>query len=127
MDRKRILIVDDEKGFTSMLSLNLEATGDYEVCVENDSTRALSAAVQYSPHLILLDVIMPKMEGPDVAIALKEHNNLKKIPIVFLTATVTKEEVVSQGGRIGGHPFVAKPSTLGDLLESIEKNMVSVL
>ena len=69
---------------------------------------------------------MPNLEGPDVAIEIKDHPQLKEIPIIFLTATVTKEEVQSQGGKIGGNHFVAKPSTLSDLLYSIERNLVHI-
>ncbi len=126
MGRRKILVVDDEKGFTAMLSLNLESTGDYEVRVENNPKSAIPVALQYRPDLILLDIIMPNMEGPDVAIALKKQSELKDIPIVFLTATVTKEEVDAHGGKIGGHHFVAKPSRLSDLIYSIEKNLVAV-
>ena len=124
--RRKILLVDDEKGFTAMLKLNLESLGSYDVRVENDSERALTAALEYQPDLILLDIIMPKMEGPDVAIEVKNNTALKNTPIIFLTATVTKNEVDSQGGRIGGHPFVAKPSNLIVLVSTIEKNLVSL-
>lgn len=125
MDKKKILLVDDEKGFTSMLQLNLESTGNYDVRVENNASNALSTALQYRPDLILLDIIMPRMEGPDVANAIHEDGTLENIPIVYLTATVTKDEVQAQGGKIGGHPFVAKPSKLVDLLYSIEKNILA--
>ena len=123
--KKRILIADDEKGFTSMLSLNLETTGHYDVKIVNDSSRVIEEALQYQPDVILLDVVMPKFEGPDIAIILKNNPKLKHIPIVFLTATVSVEEVYSQGGKIGGHSFVAKPSNLSVLIESIEKAMAS--
>jgi len=123
MYRKRILIVDDEKSFTEMLRLNLESTGKYDVRIINDPQDALMAAAQFHPHLILLDIIMPNMEGPDVAIEIKNDQDLKDIPIVFLTATVTREEVESQDGIIGGRSFVAKPSRLVDLLESIDRTI----
>ncbi len=123
MQKKRILVVDDEKGFTAMLSLNLESTGHYDVRVVNDPTLVLSIAAQYHPDLILLDVIMPKLEGPDVAASIREIENFQGIPIIFLTATVTKDEVESQNGRIGGQCFVAKPSNLSTLLHSIEDNL----
>jgi DNA-binding response OmpR family regulator len=121
MSKRRILIVDDEKGFTSMLSLNLEVTGRYDVKVVNDSSNVINEALDFRPELILLDVIMPKLEGPDIAMELKNHASLKTIPVVFLTATVTVDEVYSQGGKIGGHSFVAKPSNLSVLIDSIEK------
>ena len=123
MEKHKILVVDDEKGFTAMLKLNLESTGSYDVWIENDSSNALTATLQFHPDLILLDVIMPNVEGPDVAFMVRQQSQLKNIPIIFLTATVTKEEIESQGGVIGGHPFVAKPSSLATLLNSIEKNL----
>lgn len=125
MNRRRILIVDDEKGFTNMLSLNLESTGYYEVIEINDPKEALTAAISCKPDLILLDIIMPDKEGPDVYNELRSSKAVSNIPIIFLTATVTKKEVEENQGRIGGHCFVAKPSSLADLLDSIEKNISS--
>ena len=126
MGKRKILIIDDERNFSEMVRLNLESTGKYEVCIENDAKNALFTALQYQPDLILLDVIMAGKEGPDVAIEIKEDPRLKETPIVFLTATVTQKEVDEEGGKIGGQAFVAKPSSLDVLLDSIEKNMMSV-
>ncbi|MCK4882553.1 MAG: response regulator [Candidatus Omnitrophica bacterium] len=126
MDRKKILIIDDERDFSEVVKLNLESTGKYEVHIENDASNALFTALQCLPDLILLDVIMASKEGPDVAIEIKEDPRLKDTPIVFLTATVTQQEVDREGGKIGGQLFVAKPSSLDILLDSIEKNMMSV-
>ncbi len=123
MGRKKILIVDDEKGFTNMLSLNLESTGDYEVCVENEAVHAMESVCQFNPDLILLDVVMPNLEGPDVARQIRNNKDFSDIPILFLTATVTKEEVDQSDGCIGGNSFVAKPSSLEDLLGAIRKNI----
>ena len=123
--RNKILIVDDEKSFTDMLRLNLEATGKYEVCVENNPHKVIAVAERFRPDLILLDVIMPKKEGPDVAIDIQENRILRETPIVFLTATITKEEAETQGGLIGGRSFVAKPSSLRELLDSIEANLAA--
>ncbi|MDO8580687.1 MAG: response regulator [Candidatus Omnitrophota bacterium] len=124
--RKKILVVDDEKGFTAMLSLNLETAGQYEVRVENNPQHALEVALKFRPDIILLDIIMPNAEGPDIAFEFKNHPRLRDIPIVFLTATVTQEEVEAHGGKIGGHSFVAKPSNLNVLLDSIERNTAGV-
>ncbi|MDP8212937.1 MAG: response regulator [Candidatus Zapsychrus exili] len=123
---KRILIIYDEKGFASMLKLNLEATGKYDVRVEDDPRKAIYAALEHRPQLILLDIIMPNMEGPDVAIALKNNDVLKDVPIVFLTATIRKSEADVLNSNIGGYPFVAKPSTLNELLDSIERNIAVI-
>ena len=125
MNRRKILLVDDERAFASMLKLNLEAMGDYEVKIENDSLKAVQAAIDFQPQLILLDIIMPHKEGPDVAIDVKSTATIKNTPIVFLTATVTPQEVEEQNGVIGGHAFVAKPSNLDELIDAIERNLVS--
>jgi CheY-like chemotaxis protein len=126
MIKRRILIVDDEKSFSEILRLNLESTGKYDVCVENDANNALFAVLQHRPDLVLLDVIMASKEGPDIAVEIKGDPRLKQTPIVFLTATVTQKEVEAGGGRIGGQAFVAKPSSLDFLLDSIERNMATV-
>lgn len=124
MDKKKILIIDDEKGFTEIVKLNLESTGKYDVRIENNATDALFTSLQFRPDLVLLDVIMAQKEGPDVVAEIKADPRLSETPIIFLTATVTQEEVDAEGGIIGGHPFVAKPSNLETLLSSIEKHMI---
>ena len=92
MEKKRILIIDDEAGFTRMVKLNLEKTGQFEVREENKATYALAAAREFKPDLILLDVIMPSMDGGDVASLIQADRNLRGTPIVFLTATVSPRE-----------------------------------
>ena len=71
--RSRILIVDDEKVTTRLLRMTLEQSGKYEVRAENDSKGVVAAAIEFKPDLILLDVIMPGLDGGDVAVALKER------------------------------------------------------
>lgn len=126
MSKKKILLIDDEEGFSEMVKLNLESTGMYEVQIETDSRKAVHAAFLYQPDLILLDVIMAKKEGPEVASEMMQDSTLKKIPIIFLTATITQQEVDEGDGMIGGHAFVAKPGGLDTLLKSIERNLVLV-
>ena len=118
--KKRILIVDDEPPTTRLIRLNLEQTGRYEVREENESVRVIAAAQEFQPDLILLDVIMPNLDGGDVVARLKTDPKLKHVPVVFLTATVRKSEVDTHGGIIGGFPFLAKPATAKELIECIE-------
>lgn len=122
--QKRILIVDDDLSLTRMLKLNLHHTGRYAVHVENDPDRAIAAAREFSPDLILLDVMMPGQDGGDLAASFQASPALAKIPIVFLTAAVKKEEIGSRGGMIGGFTYLAKPVDLEELLDCIEKNLV---
>ncbi len=121
MEKKRILIIDDEVGFTNLVRLNLEDTGNYEVREENEGLRGVQAAKSYRPDLIFLDIVMPDMQGTDIARQMKEDASLKNIPIVFLTAIVSVEETDSHGGMIGGNPFLAKPVSSDKLIETIEK------
>ena len=90
--KKRILIIDDEESFTQLVKLNLEASGKYEVMTENKGSLGLVATKQFKPDLILLDLIMPDMGGGELSGQLESDEETKNIPIVFLTAIMTKEE-----------------------------------
>jgi len=122
-EKKKILIIDDESGFTEMVKLNLEATGKYLVRCENNGMRAVDAAQEYQPDLILLDIIMPETDGTDICWRIKEQEELQTVPVVFLTATVRKNEVEAQHGDIGGYAFLAKPTTVEELTECIESHL----
>lgn len=126
MSPKRILIIDDEIAFTEMVKINLEATGHYEVCIENRSPKAIQAARKFQPDMILLDFIMPTMDGADVAAALKQDPLLASIPMVMVTALVSNREMGSDGTFIaGGQRMLAKPVSLPDLLRCIETQLAS--
>jgi len=122
MNPKRILIIDDESGFTRLLKLTLEKTGDFIVKEENDGTRAHETAREFRPDLILLDIVMPKIDGGDVASKIKADWHLKHIPIVFLTAIVSNKEAVSSD-LIGGFPFLSKPVSLENLIHCIREHL----
>jgi len=117
----KILVVDDEKDFSQMVKFNLEEFGKYEVVSINSAVDALSAAVRHRPDLILMDIIMPKLEGPDVYAEMKRNSDVRDIPIIFLTATVTRDEVDAQEGEIGGHRFLAKGGSIPELIRCIEE------
>jgi CheY-like chemotaxis protein len=123
MSKKKILVVDDEASLTRMLRRNLEATGKYEVKEENTGAQAYASAIQFQPDMIILDVMMPDMDGGAVAAQIQDDENLKHIPIVFLTAIVQKEEAEDTGSNIGGRTFLAKPVKLDDLITCIEKEL----
>ncbi len=120
MNKKKILLIDDEIIFTNLVKMNIEQAGGYEVKVENNGSRGLDAALEFMPDLILLDIIMPEMEGSLVAEQIKANEELKNIPIVFLTATVLKEEIPANG-KIGGALFISKPVKTEELLGVIAK------
>jgi len=122
--KKRILVVDDQSDITRLLKHGLEQTNDYEVREENDSSAALAAAEEFRPHLILLDVMMPGMDGGELAGTLRASAKLKSVPIVFLTAAITKEEVTEREGRTGGWPILAKPFVIPEVLACVERHLV---
>ena len=121
--KKRILVVDDEPSITRLLKLNLEQTGDYEVATENISRAALAAAEEFQPDLLLLDVVMPGLDGGSLASQFQTSPKLKGTPIVFLTAAVTREEVRARHGLVGGLPFLAKPVNLHEVLACLKKHL----
>jgi two-component system, OmpR family, response regulator len=120
IQRKRILVVDDQADITRMLKLNLEQTNNYEVRTENNSSLALAAAADFHPDLILMDVVMPGIDGGHLASQLQASPKLKGVPIVFLTATVTQEEVREPHGLVGGLPFLAKPVNTAEVVKCLE-------
>lgn len=123
MSKKKILIIDDEENFTKIVKLNLEETSKYEVRTENKGSFGLAAAKKFNPDLILLDILMPDMEGSEVAFQIKNDEDTKNIPLVFLTAVAKKEEVKASSGVIGGYPFIAKPVSVEELIDCIKKNI----
>lgn len=121
MKMKKILVVDDEPGFTHFLKLSLP---DYEIMEENDSRRAISTARKFRPDLILLDVIMPGLDGGDLASQMRSDAVLAGTPIVFLTAVVSAEEAEGGAREIGGFPFLAKPVSPETLKACIEEHLL---
>src|SRR5690242_18877225 len=94
--RKKILIVDDEPDFTKLLKLALEEAGAYDVLEENDSEHTLDSARRFNPDLVILDVMMPRLDGGDVAGLLRADQALHDVPILLLTAGVTGNDWIME-------------------------------
>jgi len=122
MDKIRVLLVDDEPSFTRMLRLSLERRG-FKVLVENNGAYAHTVAQDFLPDVILLDVIMPDVDGGDVAAEIRSDPALKDVPIVFLTAGVSKETTRVKGNVIGGQTYLAKPISVDEVVRCIEKKL----
>ncbi|MDB6114961.1 MAG: response regulator receiver protein [Lacunisphaera sp.] len=122
MEKKRILIVDDKVSDTRLVKLYLEQTNEYTVREENVAERALAAAREFRPHLILLDVRMPGLDGGELAARFQADPKLHDVSIVFLTSLVTKSEVAQSGGRSGRFPILAKPIVLTELLACLREH-----
>ncbi len=117
--KKRILIVDDEPGFSSMLRLTLETQGYYEVQTENSASAARQTARFFDPDLIILDIMMPELDGAELAAAMKEDRLLREVPILFMTALVSGNEC----GTRGGQTYLSKNVPVDRLIECIEEKL----
>ena len=122
MEKKKILIVDDEERFGRMLKLVLDATGRYEVEIQTTGKGALMAVRTFQPNLVFLDISLPDMDGAEVVEKLKEDPRFKTLPIIFLTGMVLKAET-GPNSKSGGYPVIAKPVSADELIKAIEKNL----
>ena len=123
MPKKKILIIDDEVGYTRMVKLNLEKTGEFEVREVNYAPNAIAAAREFKPDLVLLDVIMPAMDGGDVKARLQADPHLNDTPVIFLTAALSVNETHGAPQKSGGEQFLAKPVSLSVLLACIKETL----
>ncbi len=120
MDKRRILVVDDDMSATRLVKLSLEKSGAYQVREENKGSRGLTAAREFKPDVILLDVDMPDADGGEVAAQIRADRSVNHIPIIFLTSIVSEREAGDSGLVSGGNHFLAKPVNSSRLIERIE-------
>lgn len=121
-NKPRILIVDDNPRFSHSARLILQESGQYVVCEENDAASAVETARSFRPDLILLDLVMPQLDGAEVAAQVESDWALHGVPIVFVTGLVTRDEA-KNGQRIDGHRVVSKPVSSFDLLGAVEESL----
>ena len=121
-EKPRILIVDNNSQFARRARLLLDQSGKYVACAVNDPRRALETARSFKPDLVLVDLIMPQADGPEVAAQLGADWALHGVPIVFLTSLITAEEA-KDGRRVCGHRILPKPTRSSKLIELIEQNL----
>ena len=117
--KKKILLVDDEEDALLHLG-NILKSSNYEVISTPRGKEAIGLAKETKPDLIILDVLMPDMDGTDVALALKDDPYTKNIPIIFLTGMLTRgEELLDE--KIHRHRAIAKPITKEEVLNTINE------
>lgn len=104
----RILYVEDEPDIQAVARLALEAVGEFTVKICSSGAEALEKVPEFSPDLILLDVMMPEMDGPCTLSALRTIPGLEKTPAVFVTAKVQAQEVANLKA-LGALDVIAKP------------------
>ena len=123
--KKRILLLDDEMDFASVMKMTLELTGQYEVRTAVRSMTFMQVAHDYKPDLILLDCMMPGLDGGEVAAAIQADPVLKDTPFMFLTATADHVEIRPSGCYEGDQTYLPKTMDLDELFKHIGERLVA--
>jgi CheY-like chemotaxis protein len=130
-DKKKILMIDDEQEIGELVKSVLERTGRYEVFLSTRAPEGIQLAKLHKPDLILLDVMMPEMDGTEAARILCDDEQTRGITIVFVTAVavpmaflaslVADKESEQKAGTIGGHYFIQKPISPKELVLRLDE------
>ena len=121
-EKPRILIVDNNSQFARSARLVLDQSGKYVACSVVDPRRALETARSFKPDLVIVALIMPQEDGPEVAAQFEADWALHGVPIVFLTSLITVEEA-KDGRRVDGHRILPKPTSTSQLFKLVEQNL----
>ena len=119
--KHRILIVDDEN--SNLAALTHILSPDYTVYAARNGKEALSAAKKFLPDVILLDIVMPDMDGYAVISELKSSEVTKNIPVIFLTGNIDPQDE-AKGLSLGAVDYVIKPFSRGRLLKLVEMHLL---
>ena len=118
-DKKSILIVDDEKQLVSLVKLHMEMAG-YEVLTASDGERALAIGREENPDLIILDLMLPKIDGWEVCKRLRAELKIGGIPVIMLTARTDTEDKL-KGFESGADDYVTKPFSPRELVARVKR------
>ena len=119
MSKAKILVVDDDASSLELMEAMLVPNG-YEIITANDGSKAVAIIVEQKPDLILLDIMMPGLDGYSTLAKIKENKTISKIPVVMLTAMgyQLNKELALQIGAVG---YITKPVDLAELLKTISR------
>ncbi|HKK44997.1 MAG TPA: response regulator transcription factor [Balneolaceae bacterium] len=117
-EKQTILVVDDEEDLLDLIEYNLKKEG-FAVLKAEDGKEGMNMAREHSPNLVLLDIMMPKMDGLEVVERMRADNKLKHIPIIFLTARGDEKTEV-EGLDKGGDDYITKPISTTKLISRIK-------
>jgi len=120
MPKRRIMVVDDEQDYLEITKLNLEATGNYEVLTLSSAKDIIRYLHSYKPDIILLDILMPAVDGIETCNLLNKDPIGKKIPIIIVSALDTDKDRLD-AYKAGVVDYVPKPADKEVLIEKIEK------
>ena len=118
MSKQTILVVDDERDLLDLIEYNLKKEG-FKVLKAENGEEGISKAKEHKPDLILLDIMMPKMDGLEAVEIMRKDDELKKTPIIFLTAR-SDEKTEIDGLNKGGDDYITKPISTTKLVSRIK-------
>lgn len=116
---KRILVADDDPVILRLIQVNLELEG-YQVLTANNGEEAVATATSETPDLVILDIMMPRMDGYQTCERLKADDTTKGIPVVFLSAKAQQADI-EKGKSYGVEEYLTKPFDPTELLEVVER------
>ncbi|HMA77163.1 MAG TPA: response regulator [Candidatus Krumholzibacteriaceae bacterium] len=119
MTERKVLVVDDEANITQILEFSIEAEG-YQVVSASNGEEAIEKARKEQPNLIILDIMMPKVDGYEACRALKSNPLTKKIPVILLTAK-GREIDKRLGYEVGATDYIVKPFSPSKLIEKVNQ------
>ena len=117
--KKRILICDDDPAILRLLQVNLELEG-YEALLAHHGEKAVEVALAEKPDLVVLDIMMPRMDGYEAVQNLKAHDLTRTIPVIFLSAKAQPSDI-ERGKSFGVAEYLTKPFDPTELLEVVER------
>lgn len=120
MQIRKVLLVEDEQDIRKVAQISLQFRSGWKVVAANDGLEALAAAAAEMPDLILLDCMMPRMDGYETCKKLKLDPQLRNIPVIFLTAK-SQESEIRRGMQLGAVGYLIKPFNPMSLAEEIMK------
>jgi len=123
---KKVLIVDDEEDMLKMLGKRLTVSG-YSVITATNGRDAIVLANSQHPDIIVLDVVMPGMDGGEVVAELKKRPSTRSIPVILLTAIFSKAEEEKYSSMVDGNITLAKPLDAEKLLDQMKKLLDSTI
>ncbi len=124
MEIRKVLLVEDEQDIRKVAQISLQFRGGWTVIVANDGIDGLAMAAAEKPDLILLDCMMPRLDGYETCQQLKLDPNLRDIPVIFLTAK-SQESEIRKGLQMGAIGYLIKPFNPMSLADEIKKLLES--
>ncbi|HEY5973148.1 MAG TPA: response regulator [Geobacteraceae bacterium] len=124
MKGSRILVVEDEESLLKLESILLTSKG-YEVTGVTDGKAALQALATKKPDLVVLDIMLPDLDGFEVCRRIKENPETHKIPVLMLTAKKNSQDF-ARGAQVGADAYITKPFKAAKVVEMIEELLAAV-